>query len=56
LSDDLEVTRVLAGYIVIRGDRKLAGPFGTWRSALEWLDSQKPKRDRTAADLDAQNT
>jgi hypothetical protein len=33
LSDDLEVTRVLAGYIVMKGDRKLAGPFGTWRAA-----------------------
>lgn len=56
MTDDLEVTRILGGYLVLRGDRKLAGPFGTWRAALGWLDSQKPKRDRAAADIDRQYT
>jgi hypothetical protein len=51
-----EITRVLAGYVVMRGDKKIGGPFNSWRAALEWIDSQKPKRDRAAANLDAQNT
>jgi hypothetical protein len=53
---DPEITRALAGYIVMRGDKKIGGPFNSWRAAMEWLDSQKPKRDRAAADLGAQNT
>jgi hypothetical protein len=65
LSDDLEVTRVLAGYIVMRGDKKIGGPFNSWRAALERLDCQKPKRadkvkvpcpGSATADLDARNT
>jgi hypothetical protein len=40
----------------MKGDRKIGGPFSSWRAALEWIDSQKAKRGRAAADLDAQNT
>jgi hypothetical protein len=46
---DPEITRVVTGYIVLRGDKKIGGPFNSWRAALEWIDSQRSKRDRAAA-------
>jgi hypothetical protein len=61
---DPEITKIITGsgkdtpcrYIVMRGNKTIGGPFNSWRLALEWIDSQKPKRGRAAADLDAQNT
>jgi hypothetical protein len=53
---DPEITKVITGYIVMRGNKTIGGPFNSWRMALEWLDSQKPKRQRAAADVDRQNT
>jgi hypothetical protein len=38
------------------GGKKLAGPYRRRADALWWIDSQKAKRQRLAADLDAQNT
>jgi hypothetical protein len=52
LSDEHEVTRVTNGWIVMKGDKKIGGPFNSWRAALEWIDSQKPKHQRAAPDID----